>query len=838
MRPPTRVRYPTMYDVGRKIHALDVLLAPVHWLYLLGLTLWVGSLTMLLHVLRGPRVRPEDIALLEGARRRSSVVALWSVVALLITLVIEVGAGALAAAGGDVGAAFNAPALRSLLFGSRVGVASVARWLLLVAALWAAGEVGRAPTAARTPRQGPARGRRALGIVAPAWRRSGALLSRGAWLMVSAVLAAGVLLCTAVAGPYGVAQATAAVEALHLAATVLWLGGTIMLVVAVAPYIPLVEGARRPLAVLTLLNRFTPIALLGLVTLVATGAWEATHAAGIGPRLGAGGSGRASTLATLAGLSLMAKTLLLIAIVVVSARSLLGWRRRLQQVALRARRDPALSARRDLLLRLVQRAMRVNAGLAVMALLCGAIADLYPQQALAAAAAQGGASVAVGHAGGPGGTTVLMRALPAGDGQSDIDLYLGDAGGEPVDGVVVTIAARSPEARGPTPPTVRATRLGPGHYRGRLPLHAGGRWTIVVGVGGGSKAPTATFALTIPPPVPTVALAAIGAAKGTAGARGARGARRARGARGWQGLGPVLIAHALVAAPDDRSRLYEGTIEGVYRSDDGGARWVASSDGFPQEAREVWSLTFLPDRSLVAATGGGLYRSTDGARHWRSAGLGTRAIYTLAAHVAGHIALLAGGDGGVYRSDDGGARWRQIYDAGSASVTSLAWPSVRPALIVAGVNPGRDARGARPVVVSEDGGASWTARAGGLSRDASVLSVAVAPGARIVYIGSLNDGAYVAPVARADASWQGRGGGLPPAAQVGSFAFDPANPAILYAATTSGVYRSGDAGARWVLFGEGLAGDATVVGALDLVNGPHPVLYAATAAGLYRHSLG
>jgi len=807
---------------------MDILLAPIHWLHLLGLALWVGSLTMLLHVLRGRRIRPEDIDLLERARRRARIVALWSVVALLVTLAADVGLTALDRAGGDVGAAFGGAGLRALLFDSRYGVASVARWLLLVASLWAAGEFGRAPE--RMGSRAPRPSSHALGIVAPAWRPP-VMLSRDAWTWVAAFLAGGVLLCTAIAGPYGATPLAAVIEALHLAATLLWLGGTVALVVTLAPFIPLVEVERRPLAVLTRLNRFTPVALLGAVALVVTGAWEATHA-GAAPRLGVGW--HASTLATLAGVSVLVKTLLLLAIVVVSARSLLGPRRRLQQVALRARRDPSLSPRRDLLLRLIQRALKVNAILAVLALLCGAIADLYPRQVLAAAIAARGLAGAVGQA---GGTTVLLRARPDGPGgASVVDLALSNSSGQPVSGVAVVVTARSLAARGGAPPPVAAVNLGGGHYRARLPLVIGGRWRIAVGIRSGTRAATAFFSLVAPAPI-TIGAGAVPSPSS-----------RARATEDWQELGPVLITHALAAAPDNHALLYEGTIEGVYRSDDGGAHWVASSDGLPEAAREVWSLSFMPDRSLIAATGAGVYRSIDRARHWRAAGLDAHAIYTLAAHRAGHVALLAGGDGGVYRSDDAGAgtgtgaaggHWRQIYDSGAASVTSLAWPALHPALIVAGVNPGRDARGARPVVVSDDGGASWMAWPAGLPADTNVMSVAVAPGGRVVYAGSLNRGAYAASMARTDAgaAWHRRDTGLPAGAQVGSFSFDPAHPATLYAATTEGVYRSSDAGAHWRLCGHGLHGDASVVTALTLVNAPRPTLYAATAAGLYKRAI-
>ena len=814
---------------------MDILLALVHWAHMLGLALWIGSLTMPLHVLRGGRARPEDVGMLERARARARVVALWAVVALLVTLAIDVCVTALTLTRGDAAAAFSAVGLRALLFGSRYGLASVARWLLLVVSLWAAGEFGRARADAplRTPRPN----RQALGIVAPVWRPR-AMLSRDAWVRVSAILAVGVLLGAVAAGPDGATPLTTAIAALRLAATILWLGGTIALAITVVPSMSLVEDGRRPMALLTRLNRFTPIALLSIVFLVATGLWEAARAGSVAPRPGMA-SGM-SLLTGVANAAVFIKMALLLVIVVVSAWSLLGPRRRLQQVALRARRDPSLTARRAALLRIVRRAVTGAAMLAALALLCGALADLYPRQgqALATAATTGlrDPRVAAAHA---GTTTVLLRVAPigiasGGSAASIIDIALSDAAGAPVSATTVTVTARSLDARAVVAPSVTALNVGVGRYRARLPLPGGGRWRLTVGVQRGARGATALFALTAPTP----------AASSTATVT----PRAAPQVYGWHGVGPVLITHALVSAPDNHALLYEGTVEGVYRSTDGGAHWTAASDGLSDAAREVWSLTFLPDRSLVAATGGGLYRSIDGRTHWRAAGLQTRAIYTLAAHLTGHIVLLAGGDGGVYRADNieagagagagaGDARWRQVYDSGATAVTSLAWPAARPALVVAGVNPGSGPRGPRPVIMSDDGGASWMARARGLPIGAGALSIAVAPGARVVYLGTLDAGAYITAVTQENAVWQGRGVGLPAGAQVNSFAFDPTRPTLLYAATAAGVYRSTDGGAHWSIFGAGLSGDATVVTALALVSGPRPVLYAATAAGLYRYGV-
>jgi photosystem II stability/assembly factor-like uncharacterized protein len=283
----------------------------------------------------------------------------------------------------------------------------------------------------------------------------------------------------------------------------------------------------------------------------------------------------------------------------------------------------------------------------------------------------------------------------------------------------------------------------------------------------------------------------------------------------------------VVVDPRNHARLYAGTVAGVYSSSDGGAHWTDASTGLSGTARAVWSLAVLADGSLLAATGAGVYRSTDGGVHWRAAGLSTHAIYTLATHMADHVVLLAGGDGGIFRSDDLGAHWRHVYNTGAAVVTSLAWPAVRPTLVVAGIDPS-----AQPVAASDDGGTTWHTPTRGLAALAGMMSVAVAPGAHDIYAGSMSRGAFTLPVL--SGPWQARNDGLPGDARISSFAFDPVDPRLLYAATDFGVYTSSDAGRHWARFGRGLRGDAMVVTTLALVNGPHPILYAATAAGLYR----
>src|SRR5947208_2743088 len=181
---------------------MTALLVLVHWLHLLALALWIGGLGALAIVLPpGRRVHPEDVALREAARRRIQTLLWWAVIALMLTLAAEIGLGTLAATPG-AGTAFTS-SLRALLFGTRYGLASVARWLVLVASLWTIDELARAPVAAGA--RVPQRSGHALGFVASAPRRPRLAVSPGAWRRIALLLAAVLLVCTAVAGPYGAA---------------------------------------------------------------------------------------------------------------------------------------------------------------------------------------------------------------------------------------------------------------------------------------------------------------------------------------------------------------------------------------------------------------------------------------------------------------------------------------------------------------------------------------------------------------------------------------------------------------------------------------------------------
>ncbi len=805
------------------------------WIHVLALALWVGALTMCLLVLRNRRrERIEDVALMEQARRRCGLVSYWSVVTLIVTLGADVVMRLR-----EAGIPFAADRLRGFLFDTPYGQASVAVWVLLFVALLTIGQWTRIPAAAVpagmataiTPTELPAptqARRQALGIVAGGMggmRQPPTAMMRNDWVRITALLAGAVLIGTAAAGPWGTGPFPTMVEILHLLAATVWLGGSILVAAALVPYVPLAPRARRAAMLLTLLDRFTPAVMLSALALLFTGWWENANQPAVVPALGRDAHAAA-----------VLRVGLLLTITALSARGALALRPRLHRLSVRARRNLTVLYQSDYVLGQLQRAIGVNAALAVLALLCGTLATASTASVVEPALASPGPApsipIARAHA---AGLTVSLRVDPDHAGPNTFDVWLRDAAGQPLDGATVTVDAQ-PQPGADATATTTATRnattgvartmltmvaLGAGHYRARATLPAGsGRWNARVAVRTGTVMAATLFAFAAashgaaPAPVGTGTLAG-----GTVGGD-------------WQPLGPDALAHTLAVDGADPNRLFEGTENGVYRSTDGGAHWATASTGLMGGAQEVWSLTFLPDHSLIAATGAGLYRSTDDAQHWLPAGLASHAIYTLAIHGIGQLVLLAGGDGGIYRSYDDGQHWSLAYNAGATAVVSLAWPSIRPTMIVAGLNPGPHL-----VVVSEDGGATWHARDEGLpTSGAGMMSIAVAPGANSIFAGTMGLGAYAADAA---GPWQARSSGLPGLAQgdahIGSFSFDPRSGPVLYAATPNGVYKSLDAGRRWQPFGHGLSGLSADVTSLTLVSHPRLTLYATTATGVYRY---
>ena len=98
--------------------------------------------------------------------------------------------------------------------------------------------------------------------------------------------------------------------------------------------------------------------------------------------------------------------------------------------------------------------------------------------------------------------------------------------------------------------------------------------------------------------------------------------RWAGGNGDWQsvtnGLPPNPQVRTLLAHPKNPAILYAGTQQGVYRTDDRGARWEAVES--PRAGQDTWSLAFHPyDPNIIYAgyEPCAIYRSRDAGESWQ-----------------------------------------------------------------------------------------------------------------------------------------------------------------------------------------------------------------------------
>jgi photosystem II stability/assembly factor-like uncharacterized protein len=139
---------------------------------------------------------------------------------------------------------------------------------------------------------------------------------------------------------------------------------------------------------------------------------------------------------------------------------------------------------------------------------------------------------------------------------------------------------------------------------------------------------------------------------------------------------PSVTVNDVLVDPRRPQRILLATDRGgVLASNDGGATFVASNQGFAH--RQVQAL--LTDRrdpatlyaGLVSDREfGGVFISHDAGRHWqqRSVGLGGRDVYALAQAANG--ALLAGTNGGIFLLEPDAREWRPINNVVAETTTT------------------------------------------------------------------------------------------------------------------------------------------------------------------------
>jgi photosystem II stability/assembly factor-like uncharacterized protein len=168
--------------------------------------------------------------------------------------------------------------------------------------------------------------------------------------------------------------------------------------------------------------------------------------------------------------------------------------------------------------------------------------------------------------------------------------------------------------------------------------------------------------------------------------------------------------YSLALVPGQEGKVYAGTLDGVWGTDDGGLSWAKLTAGLPDLAK-VTSLLVEPERpdTVIAGTWRRAYESTDGGRTWEGVFQGMH----LDSEVFALVPTLRPGEvwastcNWVYQSLDGGRSWTRFV-VGMDERRATAFDTLPWGRLITGTVAG--------VYVSDDGGRHWSSRTGsGLS---------------------------------------------------------------------------------------------------------------------------
>jgi photosystem II stability/assembly factor-like uncharacterized protein len=263
--------------------------------------------------------------------------------------------------------------------------------------------------------------------------------------------------------------------------------------------------------------------------------------------------------------------------------------------------------------------------------------------------------------------------------------------------------------------------------------------------------------------------------------------------------------HALAEAPSDPKILYAGTLEGVFRSSDGGTTWAQISPPDSHEIHEIESLAVDPGDpdTVYAGTWHLPWKTTDAGKTWHNIKQGLIVdsdVFSIIVDPEHTHTVYLSACSGIYKSENAGVLFRKIQGIPSEArrTRSLMQDPEKRDVVYAGTTEG--------LYKTVDAGKTFERMT---DADVVVNAVYVDPGDsnrvllatdRSGVLTSEDGGATFAP------SNQGIS-----ERKVAAVLVDKDNPELLYAGVVNdkkygGVFRSSDGGAHWEQLGSGLDG--------------------------------
>jgi photosystem II stability/assembly factor-like uncharacterized protein len=277
--------------------------------------------------------------------------------------------------------------------------------------------------------------------------------------------------------------------------------------------------------------------------------------------------------------------------------------------------------------------------------------------------------------------------------------------------------------------------------------------------------------------------------------------------RTWKEPAPFKgkAVHALVQAPSDPHILVAGTLEGVFRSSDGGETWAQISPSGSREIHEVESLAVDPRNPEIvyAGTWHLPWKTADGGKTWHNIKQGIiedSDVFSIIVDPQHTKVVYLSACSGIYKSENAGLLFHKIQGIPSEArrTRSLMQDPEKLDVVYAGTTEG--------LYKTVNAGHSFQRMTGA---DVVINDVYVDPGNSNRVLLATDRGGVLASD-DGGVTFKPSNNGISER-KVAALLVDRTDPQRLYAGVVNdksygGVFRSNDAGAHWEQLGTGLGG--------------------------------